>query len=46
MARISENMEAFNMCCLNEDEDIQETVKEKSIFQSQCRFFADNAPCK
>ena len=34
------------MCGLNEDEGLKETVKEKSILQSQCRFFVDNTPCK
>ena len=31
MVRISEIMEAFNMCCLSEDGGLEETVKEKSI---------------
>ena len=46
ISRISEEMGTFNMCCLNEDGGLKETVKEISILQSQCRFFVDNTPCK
>ena len=46
MDRIREKMGAFNMCCLNEVGGLEETVKEKSILQTQCRFFVDNTPCK
>ena len=38
MDRISEKMGAFNI--------LEETVKEKSILQSQCRFFVENTSCK
>ena len=46
MDRISEKIRALNKCCLNKDGALEETVKEKRILQSQCRFFVDNTHCK